>query len=669
MMRMIGLESLNFGQVATFLFMPETFLSVFFLLVFIVLLAFGVWIYMQCTVDLRKLDSDAEEMYEPLGKKISPNAFLRAELEKISPKEGIMEGIPDAFVSIGILATFIGLGIALQDATEQLATLDKIGDENLKALHEMLNVMAFKFQTSVWGIFFSLLFKRFVVEAYFAYRQEIVDDVRERLYAHVRDGIRTLLEKQNDVLKRQFEYQQSIDTERRLQVEQLTQAFRDKYSETVELFSTKMQEILAAQNDAHADLVTQLDKNHRETLALSSKIHTEQLAGLSNIEQAIRQSDQSMQQSVQNLEQTVQQSMQAILQSDQATQELLRQQLDETSGIHREFGDFVSTSKDFTAAAAQFTQTSQTFADHVDEYRLEVAAFKDNLTRTIDSAFGKQDALLEEVGRKQFDTLCVMKTGIEDMQRIFLRDEDRFVEEIRGKLSKMLTDTGNAFKATLDHSIDKVSGDYNAVLESFNEKFDAGIKQAHADYTHEIQHFGEVARSLSKAIDNVNDNIGKLRAASAASQQQLDGITAASQKQLDKVTAISQKQLDLITDASQKQLEDMTAIFNRTHALIKDMNAAIASMKKLVEVTSSDISREEMNQRLAAQYSLQNDNNAKMYKNIVAWQNQIAKEIRNSQVLITNELKYTRARLEKFPSLQDWTEALTKTLASTGDKK
>ena len=550
---------MNLAQTINFLIIPESVLSVTFLIIFFLLFIFGVWLYKECSDKLENLKDNAEEMYEPVSNKLSPEIFIRSTIDKISPKEGVLEGIPDAFVSIGILATFIGLGVAIQSAADLLST-DTI---ELEKLIDLLGIIAFKFQTSVWGIFFSLMFKRFVVERYFLYRQKVIDAVREQLYEKERDGIRTLLEKQNQFLEQQESNHQK------------------EFEEYTDLLSNKLNEIISIQTNSHAELMNQqrnlndklMEQNvkiHNENLALqikmdkeylanSNKQHEDQIAQQVKLQDGLFKHQDALFKQLTNFKQQQQNS-------DEVLQSLFNQQVNEIQNIHKDIAEYVKVTLTFATTAKQFVQNTNTFAGYVNDYRQEVENFKDNLKQTIDSSFEKLTSSLEELGEQQFDTLCEMKTGIENMQRIFLRDEDRFVEEIRRKLSTMLTDTGHKFKETLDLSIDKVSNDYKEVLQSFNEKFDNSIKKVNADYTQEVHHFGEVANELSKVIKGIDVNVQNLNEARIAEQK---AIITTNQASYDKVETI----ISSFHTAMQEQLRNITTLYTEMDKLFKGIES------------------------------------------------------------------------------------------------
>ena len=195
---------------AKFFLVPEATLSVIFLVIFVVLFGLGIFWERQCRAELKDLAETGEEKFEALRTKMSPDLFIKKYLRKISASESKIEELPNVFVSVGIVATFLGLGVAIQGAAELLQT-DKL---ELAKLTAVLGVIAFKFQTSVWGICCSLLFRRAVVERYFEYRQQVVDDLYDRLYSMERESIRTLLERQNAFLSMHLEWQKTFEEER-----------------------------------------------------------------------------------------------------------------------------------------------------------------------------------------------------------------------------------------------------------------------------------------------------------------------------------------------------------------------------------------------------------------------------------------------------------------------
>lgn len=183
-------------KTAEFFFIPEAILSTVFLIFFVGIFTFGIKKQRKCREFLRTFDAEVEENFKTVAAKMTPEMFIKKNLRNLSVEEDTLEELPNVFVSVGIIATFLGLGVAIQGAAELLQT-DKL---ELSKLTAVLGVIAFKFQTSVWGICFSIVFRNVIVERYFEFRRQIVDEITDRLYLLERDNARTLIERQNELI-------------------------------------------------------------------------------------------------------------------------------------------------------------------------------------------------------------------------------------------------------------------------------------------------------------------------------------------------------------------------------------------------------------------------------------------------------------------------------------
>lgn len=243
----------------TFLFIPEASLSVAFLVIFILLFVWGYKVYQKSKITLDNLKEQAPHEYKQISTKMSPELYLKRKFASLSDEEGRLEGLPNSFVSVGILATFIGLGIAIQGAASLLneSTID------LTKMTEVLGVIAFKFQTSIWGIAFSLVFQSVVVDRYFVQKQDVWDNLTQGLYQLEGDSSRKLLERQNDLLKAAFDRQNEENKEfKELVVQEfnrfhvlindVTKEFNEKYQAILEIVvsqDTKLEKILGSMAD------------------------------------------------------------------------------------------------------------------------------------------------------------------------------------------------------------------------------------------------------------------------------------------------------------------------------------------------------------------------------------------------------------------------------------
>lgn len=179
-------------KVIEFITVPESSLSFVFLIIFTIIFIYGIYrIRKDKAVVENTIDSIIDE-YHGNHSKYDAEVFFERKADKIKINDGYIDDLPNLFVSIGILGTFIGLGIAIQGAAELL------NDEtvDLHQLNAVLGIIAFKFQTSVWGTIFSIIFREGFLESYFIKRQNMLADLRENLLNIEKETTRTLLSKQ-----------------------------------------------------------------------------------------------------------------------------------------------------------------------------------------------------------------------------------------------------------------------------------------------------------------------------------------------------------------------------------------------------------------------------------------------------------------------------------------
>ena len=543
-------------QIMNFLLKPESNMSIVFLVIFLLLFAFGIWIFFRLRSRINSFGDNAVKSYSEVSSKISPEEFVKKSVDELSAMEGILEGIPDMFVSIGILATFIGLGIAIQNASELLSaeTLE------LDKFITLLGIISFKFQTSVWGIFFSLVFRRFFVETYFEFRQNVIDSVRNRLYKNERDGIQTLLEKQNELLEKQFEYHQHADSDRQ-------QKF-DEFSQTLQNF---IQDYISAVFVEHMDKVNE---------------------SLQMINDSLRKFNDDQNQNH-------------------------KYEFNEIQKLNSNISQHIDALTNFQTTAEKFSDEVQIFSGYVDEYK-----------NVVDSSFEKIININEKVIQTQEEAMLLAKQSIDDTQKVYINSEKQYrrnleqretqyVSEMNKKLSAMLETTAEQFKQALDKSISQVSGDYNNVLNTFNDKFSENMQKIGSDYTREIQRYDSIANQLTNVLDGIDQNVKNLHGTMLEEQKQLsnssynlleqmqtavDEFNSASKIHADDVSNIYKSIQDSLTKMQSMNSQHGETLRNFTNAFIssasmmnrnqtEDINNRIEQLDSIVQAMQ-DISKE-----------------------------------------------------------------------------
>ena len=484
-------------QVVKFLFVPEAMLSVVFLVVFVLILIFGVIVYRKNHQGLMNFRENAVEEYETVSRKTPPEIFLKKRIDSFSAGEGIIEGIPDVFVSVGILATFIGLGIAIQEAAS-LLTADKFEIEKMIGL---LGIIAFKFQTSVWGITFSLLFRRFAVENYFTFKQETVDEIRELLYAKERDSVQSLLESQNGLISTLIEEKINADKNLVLRLDELVKNI------------TLQQDAIFAKdteqnNLRHSELITLL-KSLQETQNMNTDKVRNLLADIYARQDDIYKTEQK-ENALMNKGQmerfvAFQKKLFDALSKDAQTQ---TNAFNELAEMRSRMDNLENATNKYMETALSFEEQVVKFNEQVQSFRAEIVTMEQNISATLD-----------EIGAKQFDTLIKMHQHIEDLQKIFLRDENQYVRQTRESFQNVLKHSEDTFKTILNDSIRNVNDSYTREVERFAnvtgnlanvlDKIDAHVIKMREELTESQKAVSTMNKSTSQTLTNIIENIGE----------------------------------------------------------------------------------------------------------------------------------------------------------------
>ena len=312
-------------KTVNFLFVPEAALAVFFLIIFIILCIYGYLKVRKCKSFINELEQNIEAEFDRYKDKYNPHTFISVKLAAISGIENEVIQIPNIFVSIGILATFLGLGVAIQSA----AALLKSNTVELAKLNDVLGIIAFKFQTSVWGIMFSLLFQKMLVNTYFEYKEKIISAMHEKLYEKVKAGIHKTLDEQNGLLVQQIELQketQNLTKEHmdnfaammqadlnsfanimQQSFDKLNQTMQDNFSNYNNSMNNSMQKFLNLTEDYRAisEQFTQNVNDFADKANAQNKLRSQQLVEFkNNLEVQKNYLDGQMEKFIQNLQDT-----------------------------------------------------------------------------------------------------------------------------------------------------------------------------------------------------------------------------------------------------------------------------------------------------------------------------------------------------------------------------
>ena len=485
-----------------FFFVPETALSLVFLFIFVILFALGIYWEKNCRQNMEYLRENAETEYKAVQSKMLPDLFVKKYLNKISATESKMEGLPEEFVSIGIVATFLGLGVAIQGSAELLEN-EKL---ELAKLTAVLGVIAFKFQTSVWGICFSLIFQNLILNRYFEFKQETIDEVNDVLYNLERDSIKTLLEKQNIILTAQSAMQEKFEEERTRQHESLLTENRRAFDSLIETLITNHEEDLSENRRLEKYLTDNLNK-----FIETSKIFVESAKTFSNTVEQFRI----------ELNENLQRGFNEIKNSNENIANLHTARIEEIHSQHERNIFYVSEKLD---------ELHQKFYLDSKRYVEETQKTLENLlNQTVDKVndgYIREAAEIRSTITQLNETLSAIESRTNLANEEFINKQNQFVNEWR-IVTEAITNTLTDFAETSNETNTAVKNFNNAstnfidASNHFINSLDSNLATLEISQKSNMQNFSYAINDLILAQ---NSNAKNIEAVSNTLQQILQSI-------------------------------------------------------------------------------------------------------------------------------------------------
>ena len=474
-----------------FFFVPEAALAVLFLLIFLLLFGVGIYWAKNCRKSIEYLRDNAESEYEKVRAKMSPELFIKKYLNKISATEGKLEGVPEAFVSIGIVATFLGLGVAIQGSAELLE------DEKLELakLTAVLGVIAFKFQTSVWGICFSLIFRSFIVERYFDFRQETIDYVSDLLYTIERESIRTLLEKQNEFLAEQDERHRKAEEER-AKIQQAQ--YETLVTENRQLFTSLLETIIDQheENQVAFERLNSLTNNFLTTFTNEVKIFTDHTGVFVETSQEFSNRVEKFKT---DLTDTLNKEFLNLTTSNENLGKLHEQHMEEIH-LQHERNIFHVTEK-LDELHQKFYLDSKRYVEDTQHKLGDLLA---NTLDKVNDGYIRESAEISATIKRLNDNLSTIESRVNNVTDEFINRQNQFVNEWRN-VTETVTDTlENVAKNSQENS--------NQAVQTY-QNLQAVINSMQAVNAENAKNMEESVTEMQATLNNIFNELSKLDAA------------------------------------------------------------------------------------------------------------------------------------------------------------
>ena len=279
--------------------------------------------------------------------------FINEELVESYVHRGLLELIPDILTSLGILGTFVGLVMGLQE-------FDPSGYEQMAgSVTPLINGIKVAFITSIYGISLSLAFS-FNLRSEFSNLSSLMEEFLDAWYLHVCppyevDSLSRLLEYQKDredmteeltglfVQEMSKSFTQAITPafeQMNQGIERIVAAFTDQQERAItqvcETVIGQMRAELAEEFSHISQTVTAMEKSHENYTEFMDRSMARMQQTLLSMQESMKQTARFSSESLEQLEKTHRDTYQITLEQKATYQEYIRfmyQSIEEFSAV------------------------------------------------------------------------------------------------------------------------------------------------------------------------------------------------------------------------------------------------------------------------------------------------------------------------------------------------
>ncbi|WP_323640534.1 hypothetical protein [Pectobacterium polonicum] len=476
-----------------------------------------------------------------------------------SPAEKMADIMPGILLILGLLGTFLGLGIALNKASDILIDANSAGmDSAMSNLMGMMEGLGTKFKTSTWGISAFLILKTWVaVKGY--------DEKR----------LRWCTQK----MKAAFELSRQ---NKRIEHEQAQQRLLDALQGGLDCAQREGEETRQSLQTLHAGLEPLLkilvDQGHEASL--HDKSRENHLAKLSDVLQATQQQ---------------------LITSSQTQTELNQQQLAELATTRESLQRFIDANSDNLAAiqqsAGKMAHAAQEMGDSAGDLQGAIGDFRTGITDMLGTVKNDLGSTINQMGESFSQNMGAISTsmanatdGISSAVSELSKSIDDSLEKQR-KAQRIFIETSDG----LSENILKMHGLIDGVCEKINIGLSA-ISSSNREMKSVIRPFSELAQSSIESAKSGEKNILAIEA--LVSQLQAMQQHSPLQPGMDAINAgISQlvRSIELLCDETLSSADAATALSSLDDRLID----ALKELSVIRETLSSP-----ERERLAQQFEL-----------------------------------------------------------------
>ncbi len=540
----------------------ETLSTIFVLTLIILSIITVVWLFISANEENWEENWHGGDLEDDSNNLASEHGSVHELSEAVATKaEKVAEIMPSMLLIVGLLGTFLGLGIALNKASTVLAMADTSGmDSAMTQLMGLMDGLGAKFKTSTWGILcfilLNVLFNMFGFKEKrlaWAIRQSREEIDRQKQLRAVKEN-----QKQQDLINILKTIDSNAQQQNKHLIDSLQSLYKTNINSQKSLFAT-MAKVLTTQHestqqnlDTHLNkVVDSINQNNQSLIEITTQSAKDNLIEL----QKIADYNQSTQESMQNfVEQTVDsmasvgvsadkmaESAQAVGNSAEGLNnvvENLRNELENVmSMIKQDLGETINNMGDsFEENMVTMTNSMSNATQGISKAVDELSTSVDNTMTEVTRVIGESMDLQRKSANEFTVTSETLNTQIFEMTNL--------VQQLSGDITsglKAVSESGRRMT-----NLDKRYAKYSDMIEEITNRNDELVNN-----------INQLSSSNQKLINNVENLLTGIEHSTKAISQ----TNQSSSELVEKVSAVfmqNSNQLDTVRQELLSKLDDLS---------------------------------------------------------------------------------------------------------------
>lgn len=485
-----------------------------------------------------------------------------------TPAEKLADIMPGMILIIGLLGTFLGLGLALDKASSILNDANALSDmgSSMSSLMDMMKDLGTKFKTSTWGLLAFILLKVILSKNGYEERRlrwsiekvkSELDLIRDQKLQEERNNNNKLLECMQSIAK---QFERTVNQNQSVNQNQL------------ELLTSHSQETIKAIQLSHHEQLKQLNFSNDENVR-SLTLQSELIEGL--VENTQKNHVSIIQQIGKFLFATENNSKEllSLINHNQSEQiEVLNKQ---SVLIEKKFDTLASQSIDLIALLG--TQHQET-----------AKLLQENVAQSVET----RKAMVEFI-RKNEETVVKLGNAAEGMSQ---------AASTMGESASELQTVIDSFRKNMEEVISLMKKDLNSTISNMNTSFSQNMTKMSDNLKSSI---GDMSTSFKKNMTDMSQGLG---VATSDISKAVNSLSKSVDKTMTDVTHTIGKSMELqtkaqsvfiqSTDTLNEYIEEMTGLVNKLSGditgglkAVSESNRQMIGLGKQIKLSSEDLTQ------------------------------------------------------------------------------